>query len=587
MIANFKPKKEYSTAELFFIEKFLELVHRKTLDSHRARLNNPKIILKELKKVLYDWKSKRIKNFDVVVGQLKEEALQLLELDHALTFSKIHISVFKKLLNIKEGDDVNALSYAIQLVINENKNYALELFCIIEKEINILNSTNISSVESFQKMHTLLGFLASELLDMGYAKPYIFKVLLNLYSEGSSYNFSKAFEWLKVLCNRPPEDYKVVFKMTIKYKDGIPLSNFLLKEHDIQELQKTNEECKTFFDRKERLAVHYFAIEEKGLDYFSVLNNAYRTVSRILDSLHLGFQESNIFLYPSALVIGTLIPEYSKIRSIDFGIDGNFKGNQKQYEQFHEKVSNVFLSTIITQETKNKLFASIHNLRLGWEAKEVEQKFLNYWIGIEYLFSNYEIGKSTIERLKEFFVKTHSTIYFKRNFIEFHNDIKRINLSKVIPDYDDSLDYLKRANTYDFIIDNYKHTNPLLAFRSSIYKKIVEDFSTRDKILKNHSNNLNQHLTRIYRVRNELVHEGGRVDNYNIETITGNLRYYLTFILSSLLDFLENSVDVNMDGEISIDDFFHYNEIQHQGIEKNKKSLDSLLSAKCVTELFS
>ena len=63
MIANFKPKTEYSTAELFFIEKFLELVHRKTLDSHRARLNNPKIILKELKKVLYDWKGKRIKNF--------------------------------------------------------------------------------------------------------------------------------------------------------------------------------------------------------------------------------------------------------------------------------------------------------------------------------------------------------------------------------------------------------------------------------------------------------------------------------------------------------------------------------------------
>ena len=270
-------------------------------------------ILKELKKVLYDWKGKRIKNFSVVVGQLKEEALQLLEHDHGLTFSKIHISVFKKLLDIKEGDDVSPLSYAIQLVINENKYYALELFGRIEEEINILNSNDIIDIESYKKINTLLGFLASELLDIGYAKPYIFKVLLNLYSEGSSYDFNGAFQWLKKLSNRPHEDYKVVFKMTIKYKDGIPLSNFLLKESDIQFLQKINDDCDTFFSRKERLAVHYFAIEEKGLDYFSVLNKAYRTVSRILDSLHLGFQESNIFLYPSALVVGSLRPEYSKL----------------------------------------------------------------------------------------------------------------------------------------------------------------------------------------------------------------------------------------------------------------------------------
>jgi hypothetical protein len=586
MIANFKPKKEYSTAELFFIEKFLELVHRKTLDSHRARLNNPKIILRELKKVLYDWKAKRVKNFNVVVGQLKEEALQLLELEHALSFKKIHISVFRKLLDIKETDDVSPLSYAIQLVINENKNYATELFCKIEEEINNLNSTEVIHVENYQKLNTLLGFLSSELLDMGYAKPYIFKILLNLYTEESQYNFTEAFEWLKSLCTRIPEDYKVVFKMTIKYKNGTPKSNFLLKESDIQELQNLNEECKTFFDKKERLAVHYFAIKEQGLDYFSVLNKAYRTVSKILDSLHLGFQESNIFLYSSALVIGTLKPKYSRIRSIDFGIDGNFKGNQKQYDQFYEKVTSVFSSEIITQETKNKLFASIHNLRLGWEAKEVEQKFLNYWIGIEYLFSNYEIDKSTIERLKDFFIKTHSTIYFKRNFLEFHYDIKRVKLSRVILDYDDSLEYLKKTDTYNFIIDNYKETNPLLAFRANIYKKLVEELSERNKILKHHSNNLNQHLTRIYRVRNELVHEGGKVDDYNIETITGNLRYYLTFILSSLLDFLENSEDVNMDGEISIDDFFHYNEIQYQSIGK-EKTIDSLLSAKCVTELFS
>lgn len=71
-----------------------------------------------------------------------------------------------------------------------------------------------------------------------------------------------------------------------------------------------------------------------------------------------------------------------------------------------------------------------------------------------------------------------------------------------------------------------------------------------------HNDNLVWNITRLYRIRNEIVHNAA-IKN-GIYTHIAHLKYYLAFILNSILDFMtDNAVDVDNDGKVSIEDFLY------------------------------
>ena len=78
------------------------------------------------------------------------------------------------------------------------------------------------------------------------------------------------------------------------------------------------------------------------------------------------------------------------------------------------------------------------------------------------------------------------------------------------------------------------------------------------------------HFTRIYRMRNEIVHDA--ITDSNYEQIASNLKYYLTFILNGIIDYLYNSTNSQ-----SIEDYFIINEIHLGNIEREGFPLDKLL----------
>ena len=80
---------------------------------------------------------------------------------------------------------------------------------------------------------------------------------------------------------------------------------------------------------------------------------------------------------------------------------------------------------MIAKDAKDKVLSAIRYLRIGNEAINVEQKFINYWLGLEYLFSNYET-KSTIVRIKQFLMRTHCNSYIERKFKDFHSTLLKL-----------------------------------------------------------------------------------------------------------------------------------------------------------------
>jgi hypothetical protein len=255
------------------------------------------------------------------------------------------------------------------------------------------------------------------------------------------------------------------------------------------------------------------------------------------------------------------------------------------YDLLLDKIKRLEASNKIQKETVQKMVSAFRHLRLGRDADELEQKFLNYWIGLEYVFSNYEVFDTTINRLKEYFTHSHANAYLKRNLSEFHKDLERLKLLDSIPNANENLEYLKTSETYDFIIDTYFEAFPLLAFRAYKYKSMICDKKISGEILK-HRTNLEWHLTRCYRIRNEIVHDAAI--HLNIESITGNLKYYLTYILNGLLDYLDNTAsDINMDGMVTITDYFLLQEIKYNSLKASGFDLNRLMEEKSATEIFS
>jgi hypothetical protein len=219
---------------------------------------------------------------------------------------------------------------------------------------------------------------------------------------------------------------------------------------------------------------------------------------------------------------------------------------------------------------------------MGGESGELINKFINYWIGLEYLFSTYEAEAYTVGRLREYFKRCHALIYIKRNMNKFHKDIYRLKENEIIINYNDNLEYLKLEKTYDDIILNSK--SPLLKFRAHYYKELLNDSNKVRGALENHQKNLEWNLTRIYRIRNEIVHNAAIKED--IAVLTSHLRYYLTFIINGIIDFLINHPkDINNDDLINIDDYFLLQDLSLSSLEKKGVDFKDLIKINNPLEL--
>jgi hypothetical protein len=592
MIANFTPQNALTVSEVFYAQKAMELVYFKTIDTYRARLHTPLSILRELNQVLKDFINNKIKSFDITVEPVRLEALETLKLESELIFDQVDKKHFLTMPEKAKKDDYRSLHFAIQIVLSENKNYGKKLFDIVATQIQQINEMPAPILPAaFIQLTRLINHQFSHLLTLGYSKNYPYKLIYKIFKQGSQHTFVQAYTFLSSLTTRETEDYTVVFCLWSSKSVEIDVqTRFKLSEAQINDFSQINAASRTFFEGTKRVSSQgkglYLGVPCKGIDYVSVIREAKKVHGSVVDLLHLGFPLAKIDTFRNALVVGSVERAKTSERTSEYFLDGHFKNNQDLYDKFASKMIAVIISERVSSETKNKIISAIRYLRLGWEASELEQKFVNFWIGLEYIFSNYDVGENTIKRMKSFFVSAHSLIYIKRNMHEFHSDINRLRISNLIQGYNDDMSYLKLPATYDSIIATFSESNPLLAFRAYKYKEWVTDVKIRTARIDRHEKNLERHLMRLYRIRNEIVHDAAI--HANIEVLTGNLRYYLSFVLNSLLEYFNNAAeDINQDGVITIDDFFIHQEIKLESVRHRSFSIDDLFNVKSVTEIFS
>lgn len=572
---KFRLKFKPTEAELFFIEKSVELLHRNTIDTYRLRINNSKTVVQELLSVCLDLKVGHLKNHDYAKA-LAKECMRTLGKCDILNFHTIrkdyYIGLLDKLAS-NSSQDYGIIIHASEIVLSDNLGILKDVVKRIGRTILKCNSLSSIPGSFINGLSNLIQFFLVELVLMGFTKHYLVNFYMSIFAGIEDYTFIQRFLIIKSLVARKEEVFNVIIGIN---SEQTSLKRLQLDNKQIQSVTKrirkrltsiSNDKCKEFFDNNDG---HFlYNVRVSSIDYYRALLDANRIFSHQLDILHLGYSNERFDLIEDCLIVGEENPLKASKISNTYKYDGLFRSKHSLFKYVHKRFREIETDRI-NGESLNRIYAGIRYFRYASESNEVEVRFINYWIALEHIFSSQDASEYTIGRLRDYFKNCHALVYFKRNLTEYHRDLKKLAIDIYIQGYSDDLNYLKNESTYKIV--QARTESPLLKQRSLYY---LERLNSPEKLrgsLERHKQNIEWNLTRIYRIRNEIVHNAATKSN--IYTVTSHLRYYLTFILNSIIEFyIQNQKKYTSKNQLHIEDYFILQNLQIGSLESKPKDL--------------
>lgn len=549
-------------SQKLFTEKILESLYIGTLDSYRLRLHNPKTAIEELVYVTYQVRENILQRSHYV-DELKKEVTALLESGgDGLIFKNISRDYYKGL--IKESakkEKYTRIIQASKLVLKDNICYAENITNEVKQCIYDLNEDNQFNCSA--KLLSLVGYALVELVNIGYTKQYLYNIVRTIfvYAGDDTFTFDERFSEFVKLFTRPESKYTVILQILSNKFQFEELSR--LDKNYIQVNRKyravtpssLSTQVSMFLEKNKNNKL--VAFQTDAPDHFKAIEIARNKMEHDLDLYHLGFNGIRNHIGNKVAVISERDPERASVLPSNYQLEGYTRGNQQIFNLLLDKVKSL-KSNNVSKESIDKLLSGFRYLRMGSESPELANQMLNFWIGLEFIFTSNSSTQKTIDRIIDYFPKCHALIYVRRNLFDLHKALGRLKLDNFIEGYSENLEYLCNVQVYDKI----KTHSPieLLKYRATYLRKWVEDPSNICRRLHEHKNNLGWNISRLYRLRNEIVHTAATKSD--ITANVSHLKYYLTFILNSVLEFFANlPADIDNDGKITIEDYLISQEI--------------------------
>lgn len=528
----------------YFKERLLELLHYETIDTYRVRSHNSYTLLVELKDLITGWTKNNIKLFETITLCI-EEVIDAIKKDTCLDFSFYNkesfisdIEEYSKTKGEKSSESRKILMTINRCIDYNELIYIPKLLDSIESQIfgeDIIQEKDFSPVIQFLDYE--ISALCCALLHIGYSKQHLYTAFNGLFKMS---DFRKAYNKFKRDYSIPSlKNYTVVLKLS-----SIP--QYIINA-EIPELRSNFEYdcgCNAMVKGYLKLKEHerLFIVQDcNAMDTQSATKKAIGCLNTYLDSLQLVVNNLNLDIPKKALVV---LGSYAHLSSTDYKFDGVYSNDISLATSFKEYLERIWKNQFIEQGVKDRIDSALRHLRVGNSSEELEQRFINYWIALEFLFSSPESTETTFNRIKKFLPTILTSCYVKRNLYALNQCLINNTMLTSGDLYWEKEDVDQYINSVNSIILRYK----LKSMKASI-------FTTSDKTkdyIKSHEKNLKWHIARIYRVRNELIHEAALTQE--IEGITSNLRYYLVFVLNQIIVFFANA---NKNRKITIDDFYH------------------------------
>ena len=527
--------------QLFFKRRMVELMNSHTLDSYRVRTNNSLAILRELSYVLRSWVDGNVKRFETVEYCI-DECKSLLNNDQFINNDYNIKIVFLEVLNdyVKESK-----SKKDELIIDKSEKvifWADEIYNTNDSSylgvlLNAIRSLVMTDDEfqdedfmtRFSSFDSLLSSFACELLRRGYSKVFLYKYFKTMSVNRNHLPFEVSFNRMyDKFINPNSNNYKVIIRLEFNTKQAADIAT----DHLDSLLEIIPEETAGIdklpnYYRNGIGNIRFFIIDEEARDSHSAAIKANDELQIQLDSQQEHIKDMKL---PSqALVLQNVGDDIKLMTERFFILDTGGEFMRFEENRLHQELENIRNNNNIEKDVKDRLMASLRHLRIGDGQTDIDQQFVNYWIALEFIFSSSSKNDNTYQRIKDHLVSILSTCYLKRNLLYIKNWLVKTNL---ILEGDD---IVATINNDGFVNDL---ENILLKYRM---KKLKSHIINRDSIKKYvdlHKSNLLQHLSRIYRLRNELVHEAAI--KQDIVNVTSNLRFYLVFVINQMVGFFSD-----------------------------------------------
>ena len=563
----------FSPKQLFFRRRLLESLDYRAIDSYRVRVLNPLRAIEELLHV-YEGRIKgRYKQHEYLLHCL-EETRYLLKPDDTLRYSSFTKSFFLSLLG--KVDDKNykqewpTVKTAIRSLVNSNQAYAASVLEKLELELKTPDEDDPFK-HQFRQIERLTLVLATELLYRGYSKYHAYQTIGRLLKPTKE--FQESFVAFKEFTLSDTTSYTVMFKVyapRLTIEDWPETPSWKVTTDPIAE-DGMRERARSWLAKRDN---YFFLVTHQvAMDHRAAVAKSLTSIAELLDLIRLAHRETHVDMQFHALVYPDQQPQFAGTPPIRERPDGHLLTSDDLLKKLQSKTTAVLTNPNVESNTKEKIRSAIRYLRFGLESNEIGQQYLNYWIGLEYLFSNFR--ESTFTRIKSILPDLQTSSYFHRNLLDFHRTLCGVPETNAVQNFDkDDIHSLLDHKCLAGIRDDLYETNPLMAYRAWKMRNRTKD-NAREKFgeyLTRHHRNMTWHLSRIYRVRNQIVHEAS-YQTIN-PTLTANLRYYLASVLNLSLDyFSRDTLEAT-----NIEELFALLQLRLKSLEAEGYPFDKLIS---------
>ena len=370
-----------------FLSCWHSLTHQESLDSNRARLHNSRTILKELE---HELELEQMEYPDELWNLLSETIL-IIEADEPLKselgyiYPKLQKALRAALDPVEKSkkgaifnhEAVKSLNYLIR-----DLNQITEDHYLTALE-NKLKQLVASTDNEFQKIRQLTGILLSDLIDRGWVMESLHSWPSTLIRNTKQLPFEDNLDFMLQTLTALPQHFTLHLRITgsqdlvqLKRFDGFTFSAVSpITPYSNKEIAK--------YLKPDPLAIFASSLVQ-AVDYKAASHKALEAFEKCLDRIRFNFSCTKIV--PDQRIM--LIRGDGKVRleEIRYPVPNPiFQTTPKAFVLFNKQLDALIANKDTERATIERIETTARHYRLGQDAETYRDKFLNWWMGLEFL----------------------------------------------------------------------------------------------------------------------------------------------------------------------------------------------------------
>jgi len=548
---------------------FKKALQEKRYDSIRLMFNEFLEIEKDIREGTSDntkLKHSLISSMKGILFHCKQNPLLIRgELSRDINFLVKRLEEFLKEKEKYDQEKLNTISISISSLAKRYDSQNL-----IQEYINLILEVPLS----YKEIDLLVQYFISELLNLGYSFKYLsewkqsYKELNQYIKDLDREELSKALLAFKDLI-KEPNKYSIIINSWLpdELENELETEGFINLKYRYCRLNESEESI--IRERKDKLhfrqsdKYHNLKVEVIAYDKYKAIEKVVKNLESYLEMYKYYYNFDKVAVNVQCL-LSSDHNEWVEMRTDN--TDAQIFNNSISARENEDIKDFLFLRDKVRKEN-GRITTSIKQLNNSLELlkKSIEispeNRLLNNWSSLEYLLNSYE-GKSIISKIIDIVPKVISLYLVKERLNIFWD---RLLANKRFHEIDIVKDLFKKCSKeegkydknklVDFLgeEDNIKRLSESLEKDVVMHREIAfirEVLTDLSKLLRNVEDlhELIEHdLTRIYRVRNKLVHSNNNNTLFNnIDIFTIRLNKYVNSLIGTIIHYLKRRPDLQI-----------------------------------------